>query len=123
MLCQSNVVPFSPDLLGRAYVANIVWHTTLKMLLDLKLDDLGHPNLLGLWEQLYQQDRLYAARQVPVAERGLQCGGVCRDEGMIARRTRHATTPRSAMSTRPIKSALYEQQKPRAFRRRVKFEP
>lgn len=65
-------------------MANIVWHTALKMLIDLRLDDLGHPELPELWEQLYRQDRLYAARQVPVAARGLACGGVCRDAGVVA---------------------------------------
>jgi hypothetical protein len=39
-------------------VANIVWHTTLRIMLDLNQDDLGHPEIDGLWENLYWHDRL-----------------------------------------------------------------
>ncbi|MFE7757659.1 hypothetical protein [Streptomyces sp. NPDC057429] len=65
-------------------MANIVWHTKFGIELDLTRDDLGHEALPSLWETLYQTDRLYAARNVPVAERGLQCGGVCRKAGVTA---------------------------------------
>lgn len=65
-------------------MANPVWHTVLRLELDLNEQDLGHPDLTGLWEQLYQQDRLFAARRVPVAQRGLQCAGVCRAQGVVA---------------------------------------
>jgi hypothetical protein len=65
-------------------VANIVWHTKLRIYLDLTRDDLGHPEFPGLWETVYRTDRLYAARGVPVAERDLQCGGVCQEAGVEA---------------------------------------
>lgn len=65
-------------------MANNVWHTLLKLELDLSRGDLGHPHIPDLWDQLYRQDRLYAARRVPVAERGLQCAGVCRKAGVVA---------------------------------------
>ncbi|MCS0605593.1 hypothetical protein NX794_30975 [Streptomyces sp. LP11] len=65
-------------------MANVVWHTTLGIELDLTREDLGHEALVGLWDNLYRMDRLYAARNVPVSERGLQCGGVCRKAGVVA---------------------------------------
>ncbi|MFZ3492269.1 hypothetical protein ACODT5_03330 [Streptomyces sp. 5.8] len=65
-------------------MANIVWHTAYRLLLDLKQEDLGHENFDDLWELLYRADRMAAQRNVPVAERGLQCGGVCRDAGVVA---------------------------------------
>ncbi|MER6736558.1 hypothetical protein [Streptomyces puniciscabiei] len=65
-------------------MANIVWHTKLRIYLDLTRDDLGHPEFPGLWETVYRTDRLYAARGVPVAERDLQCGGVCQEAGVEA---------------------------------------
>ncbi|WP_410540587.1 hypothetical protein [Streptomyces sp. KL2] len=65
-------------------MANPVWHVGLGIRLDLEREDLGHPGLPGLWETLYQHDRFYSARRVPVEERGLQCAGVCRDQGVIA---------------------------------------
>ncbi|MFI1607621.1 hypothetical protein ACH4YN_36835 [Streptomyces griseofuscus] len=65
-------------------MANIVWHTTLGIELDLTREDLGHEALVGLWDDLYKMDRLYAARDVPVSKRGLQCGGVCRSAGVVA---------------------------------------
>jgi hypothetical protein len=65
-------------------VANIVWHTKLRIHLDLTRDDLGHGEHPGLWDMIYRMDRLYAARGVPVAERDLQCGGVCQDAGVEA---------------------------------------
>jgi hypothetical protein len=65
-------------------VANIVWHTKLRIYLDLTRDDLGHGEHPGLWDMIYRMDRLYAARDVPVAERDLQCGGVCQDAGVEA---------------------------------------
>jgi hypothetical protein len=65
-------------------VANIVWHTTLEIMLDLNQDDLGHPELEGLWANLYWHDRACGARGVPVARRGLQCGGICRQAGVEA---------------------------------------
>ncbi|CAM5514035.1 putative protein OS=Streptomyces rimosus subsp. rimosus (strain ATCC / DSM 40260 / JCM 4667 / NRRL 2234) OX=1265868 GN=SRIM_040615 PE=4 SV=1 [Streptomyces rimosus subsp. rimosus] len=52
--------------------------------LDLTREDLGWESRPGLWDLLYQTDRLYADRGVPVPERGLQCGGVCRDAGVVA---------------------------------------
>lgn len=65
-------------------MANIVWHTKLRIQLDLTKDDLGHEGFEGLWDTVYTMDRMYAARGVPVAERDLQCGGVCRDAGVEA---------------------------------------
>ncbi|MFD3780750.1 hypothetical protein [Streptomyces sp. NPDC058612] len=64
-------------------MANIVWHTKLKLRLDLKQDDLGQ-SIEGLWDLLYDTDRLQASRNVPVSERELQCGGVCMDAGVVA---------------------------------------
>ncbi|MEU3795761.1 hypothetical protein AB0F07_39250 [Streptomyces fructofermentans] len=52
--------------------------------MDLKKDDLDHPEYDDLWDMVYEMDRMYAARRVPVAERDLQCGGVCRDAGVVA---------------------------------------
>ncbi|MFH9016692.1 hypothetical protein ACH4C6_36180 [Streptomyces sp. NPDC017943] len=65
-------------------MANIVWHTKLRIYLDLTRDDLGHPEFSDLWETVYRTDRFYAARDVPVAERDLQCGGVCQEAGVEA---------------------------------------
>ncbi|MFI7178979.1 hypothetical protein [Streptomyces spororaveus] len=65
-------------------MANIVWHTKLKMLLDLKQENLGQDTIDGLWDFLYKTDRVLAQRNVPVSERELQCGGVCRDAGVVA---------------------------------------
>jgi hypothetical protein len=65
-------------------VANIVWHTKLRIHLDLTQDDLGHAEHPGLWDMIYGMDRMYAARGVPVAERDLQCGGVCQEAGVEA---------------------------------------
>ncbi|WP_432177017.1 hypothetical protein [Streptomyces sp. Tue6028] len=65
-------------------MANIVWHTKLRIKLDLTLDDLDHPELPDLWETIYRTDRYYAQRGIPVHERDLQCGGVCRDAGVEA---------------------------------------
>ncbi|MEU0786898.1 hypothetical protein ABZ341_35690 [Streptomyces sp. NPDC006173] len=65
-------------------MANIVWHTKLRIHLDLTLDDLGHEEHEGLWDMVYGMDRMYAARAVPVAERDLQCGGVCQEAGVVA---------------------------------------
>ncbi|MFE5861539.1 hypothetical protein ACFQ77_13430 [Streptomyces virginiae] len=65
-------------------MANIVWHTTYRLLLDLKQEDLGHANFDDLWNFLYKTDRMAAQRNVPVSERGLQCGGVCKDAGVVA---------------------------------------
>ncbi|MGW0750801.1 hypothetical protein [Streptomyces sp. NPDC002587] len=65
-------------------MANIVWHTTYRLLLDLKQEDLGHENFDDLWNFLYKADRMAAQRNVPVSEQGLQCGGVCKDAGVVA---------------------------------------
>ncbi|MFE6178833.1 hypothetical protein [Streptomyces sp. NPDC056464] len=65
-------------------MANIVWHTKLRIHLDLNLDDLGHAEYPGLWDMVYDMDKLYAARDVPVAERDLLCGGVCQEQGVEA---------------------------------------
>lgn len=65
-------------------MANIVWHEKLRMYLDLKLDDLGHEGMPSLWDTLYSNDRLLASRNVPVSQRGLQCGGVCQEAGVVA---------------------------------------
>ncbi|MFF4361070.1 hypothetical protein [Streptomyces sp. NPDC001604] len=65
-------------------MANIVWHTKLRIHLDLNKDDLGHEEHPGLWDMIYRMDKMYAARGVPVAERDLQCGGVCQDAGVQA---------------------------------------
>lgn len=65
-------------------MANIVWHAKFKIRLDLNQDDLGHPQFEGLWERLYWYDRACGVRGVPVAERGLLCGGVCQQAGVEA---------------------------------------
>ncbi|MEU9125751.1 hypothetical protein AB0C96_39065 [Streptomyces sp. NPDC048506] len=65
-------------------MANKVWHVALDIVIDLALDDLGYPNIPTLWETLYAADRLYATRHVPLSERGLRCGGVCKDAGVVA---------------------------------------
>ncbi|MGC5543666.1 hypothetical protein ACPYPE_23635 [Streptomyces griseus] len=65
-------------------MANIVWHEKWGIELNLTRDDLGHESIPNLWELLYQSDRIDALRNVPVASRGLQCGGVCREAGVVA---------------------------------------
>jgi len=65
-------------------VANIVWHTKFQISLDLTMDDLDHPEFPELWETIYKTDRYYGHRGVPVHQRDLQCGGVCRDAGVEA---------------------------------------
>ncbi|MFF3932820.1 hypothetical protein [Streptomyces hirsutus] len=65
-------------------MANVVWHKQLRILLDLTRDDLDHPELPDLWETVYKTDRFYGRLGVPVSERDLQCGGVCRDMGVEA---------------------------------------
>ncbi|GAB7035938.1 hypothetical protein AB0G35_31165 [Streptomyces sp. NPDC021749] len=65
-------------------MANLVWHTKLGIYLDLTLEDLGHPNLPNLWSIVYDTDRLYAARNIPVSARDLQCAGVCQEAGITA---------------------------------------
>ncbi|MFE2718903.1 hypothetical protein ACFXKI_45105 [Streptomyces mirabilis] len=65
-------------------MANLVWHTKLGIHLDLTLEDLGHPNLPNLWSIVYDTDRLYAARDIPVSARDLQCGGICQEAGVTA---------------------------------------
>jgi len=60
-------------------MANPVHVVALGIDIDLELPDLGHPALPGLW------DRLYAAGHgVRVEDRGLQCAGICRDQGVVA---------------------------------------
>ncbi|MFF6866786.1 hypothetical protein [Streptomyces ardesiacus] len=65
-------------------MANVVWHKNFRILLDLTRDDLDHPEFPGLWDLIYATDRFYGRRGVPVSERDLQCGGVCRDMGVEA---------------------------------------
>ncbi|MFC8838015.1 hypothetical protein ACFT8V_33280 [Streptomyces griseoincarnatus] len=65
-------------------MANVVWHKKLRILLDLTRDDLDHPELPDLWDTVYKTDRFYGRLGVPVSERDLQCGGVCRDMGVEA---------------------------------------
>lgn len=65
-------------------MANPVWHVELQLKLELNHDDLGHPEIPGLWDLLYAQDRSYATQRVSVPNRGLQCAGVCRDQGVVA---------------------------------------
>ncbi|MFF3015446.1 hypothetical protein [Streptomyces sp. NPDC057939] len=65
-------------------MANIVWHTKLRMLLDLKQENLGQDTIDDLWGHLYRTDRILAQRNVPVSERELQCGGICRESGVVA---------------------------------------
>lgn len=65
-------------------MANVVWHKNFRILLDLTRDDLDHPEFPGLWDLIYAADRFYGRRGVPVSERDLQCGGVCRDMGVEA---------------------------------------
>ncbi|MGW2174002.1 hypothetical protein ACWC1C_26110 [Streptomyces sp. NPDC001705] len=65
-------------------MANVVWHKKFRILLDLTRDDLDHPEFPGLWDLIYATDRVYGSRGVPVGERDLQCGGVCRDMGVEA---------------------------------------
>lgn len=65
-------------------MANPIWHIAFGIRLDLAREDLGHPELPDLWDLVYRQDRVYAARRIPVEKRGLQCAGICRDQGVIA---------------------------------------
>ncbi|MFB7090469.1 hypothetical protein [Streptomyces sp. NPDC056296] len=65
-------------------MANVVWHKNFRILLDLTRDDLDHPEFPGLWDLIYTADRFYGRRGVPVSQRDLQCGGVCRDLGVEA---------------------------------------
>lgn len=70
--------------MGGSGLANIVWHKKLRIYLDLNKDDLDHEEYAGLWDTIYDMDRLHAARGVPVAERDLLCGGECQDAGVEA---------------------------------------
>ncbi|AJE80502.1 hypothetical protein SLNWT_0126 [Streptomyces albus] len=65
-------------------MANVVWHTKLRIYLDLNREDLDHPDKPDLWDVVYRTQQYYAARDIPVSERELQCGGVCRDAGIEA---------------------------------------
>lgn len=65
-------------------MANKVLCTNLGIELNLERDDLGHPGMPGLWDFLYEQDRIAGAQRIPVAKRGMQCAGVCRDAGVVA---------------------------------------
>ncbi|MET8831623.1 hypothetical protein ABZX40_37885 [Streptomyces sp. NPDC004610] len=65
-------------------MANVVWHKQFGILLELTWDDLGHPELPDLWEMVYKTDRYFGQLNVPVRDRDLQCGGVCRDLGVEA---------------------------------------
>ncbi|MFF9378850.1 hypothetical protein ACF1BB_30555 [Streptomyces griseoluteus] len=65
-------------------MANVVWHRKLRIYLDLTRADLGHEEYEDLWGTVYGMDRMYAARDVPVRERDLQCGGVCQEAGVEA---------------------------------------
>lgn len=47
-------------------MANGVWHTKLRLEIDLTKPDLGHPGIPVLWDLLYDDKR-------PVPARGLQC--------------------------------------------------
>ncbi|MFG3172922.1 hypothetical protein [Streptomyces sp. NPDC048200] len=49
-------------------MANIVWHK----------------ELAGLWDTIYDMDRLHVARGVAVAEQVVLRGGVCQDAGLEA---------------------------------------
>lgn len=60
-------------------MANPVHVVALGIDLDLEKPDLGHPSMPGLWDRLYAQ-----GHGVRVEDRGLQCAGICRDEGVIA---------------------------------------
>ncbi|MFG3016773.1 hypothetical protein ACGFZB_41240 [Streptomyces cinerochromogenes] len=65
-------------------MANIVWHRKLRIYLDLTRADLGHEEYEDLLGTVYTMDRMYSARDVPVRERDLQCGGVCQEAGVEA---------------------------------------
>jgi hypothetical protein len=65
-------------------VANTVLYTKLGIELNLERDDLGHPGMPGLWERLYERDRMLGNLRVPVSERGMQCAGVCLRAGVVA---------------------------------------
>ncbi|GHE98425.1 hypothetical protein GCM10017776_14280 [Streptomyces griseoluteus] len=65
-------------------MANVVWHKSMRILLDLTREDLDHPELPELWDTIYKADRFFGRLGVPVSERDLQCGGVCRDMGVEA---------------------------------------
>ncbi|MFJ9871213.1 hypothetical protein [Streptomyces sp. NPDC101165] len=65
-------------------MANIVWHTKLRIFIDLNKDDLDHPEFPDLWETIYRIDRYHGRLGTPVRERELQCGGVCREAGVEA---------------------------------------
>lgn len=65
-------------------MANTVLHTKLGIELNLEREDLGHPGMPGLWERLYERDRMLGSMRVPVSERGMQCAGVCLKAGVVA---------------------------------------
>jgi hypothetical protein len=64
-------------------MANVVWHVQLGVKLYLDREHLGPYGRPGLWEEIYAQDRADAG--IRVSQRGrLQCGGICRDRGVVA---------------------------------------
>jgi len=65
-------------------LANPVWHVGFGLELKLEREDLGHPEIPDLWEHVYREQKIFAARRIPVEKRGLQCAGICRDQGVIA---------------------------------------
>ncbi|MBZ6093139.1 hypothetical protein KVH02_33225 [Streptomyces olivaceus] len=65
-------------------MANKVQCTHLGIEINLERDDLGNPGMPGLWERLYERDRVLGAMRVPVSERGMQCAGICRQAGVVA---------------------------------------
>src|SRR5688500_13308457 len=59
-------------------MGNEVWHNDLKIECDTETVD------PALWALLHAQDRRYADEGVRVPDRGLQCAGICRDQGVVA---------------------------------------
>lgn len=66
---------------GSDGVANTVVYVSGGIELDPSLDD---PRSVALWDRLYARDRELAHQRVPVSGRGLQCAGICRDQGVVA---------------------------------------
>lgn len=75
-------------------MANTVLHTKLDIEPKLDHEDLGNPGMPGLWERLYERDRMLGTMRDPVTERGLQCGDVCLQAGVVpASTSKRPATP------------------------------
>lgn len=65
-------------------MANIVLHTEMNITIDLNKLAKGDSVTATQFDVLYELDRMDAENGVPVAERGLQCAGVCMDRNVVA---------------------------------------